>query len=749
MGDSSDLLIGTAPPTPFTPIGARRLYEAALEAGLAAHRAGTFAEVVRRRPRITRWLMRRFDSALTGSAGDAYGGEDSARPMCEMLLLWAVAQLRPDHEPLHAEIAREAWLHRTGWRPMLAVLSYGGFAPIPDFREHYRRRVDEAPVDNLCGLWGVGPSTFYRYLERAKQSMAAILVEADQSPVRLLSLRRSVCDAAYAHLGLGDEAARVRWHAKQIAIAQRRRDPVSILWHSLHALDAASFLDALAAHGAVLALRSETDALIERLAAGSLSPRQRFDLQLSRAALHRARDAPERELQGYEAALRIAADSNDKLMLGIVYGAMGKFHEPRDADRAFACYEESAAFLRHTSVEGEPAAHYLVTLARLAWLYVLRNDPRSKTVLELTESIRDRVAAPDEIVGILEQTWGEYWRRAGDMERAIAHKHRALTLFERLGDFHSVAKTYTNLSLIYGEAKDFERALEYGQRVLSLGSRLEIGPEVRVSAHLNLGATYFWLGQFGLAIEQYRIGLDESLRADLKLHVNRAHYNLAEAYYKRYQQSRDPDDERLGDSHAAASMHARASESSPVLIEAARGLKAEILGAQAAQVTDRLLPEESAVHFDEMSDIARHRAVLAVPVAAEAHARARLEIANAYLAIAIKERAAAVALIERHGLQGRCAADLDRLRRTFDRERTRGDRLVADWERGAGDMLEHAKRAAVLDVLLREGSINKSAYAELCSVSPATASKHLTTLTSRGLLQQTGKGPSTRYSLKD
>jgi Fic family protein len=106
-----------------------------------------------------------------------------------------------------------------------------------------------------------------------------------------------------------------------------------------------------------------------------------------------------------------------------------------------------------------------------------------------------------------------------------------------------------------------------------------------------------------------------------------------------------------------------------------------------------------------------------------------------------------VALIERHGLQGRFAPDLHRLRQTFDRESTREDKLAADWERSAGDVLEPGRRAALLGALLRDGSINKSAYAGLCSVSPATASKHLATLAERGLLMQTGKGPSTRYLL--
>ena len=48
---------------------------------------------------------------------------------------------------------------------------------------------------------------------------------------------------------------------------------------------------------------------------------------------------------------------------------------------------------------------------------------------------------------------------------------------------------------------------------------------------------------------------------------------------------------------------------------------------------------------------------------------------------------------------------------------------------------------------MASGYVNKSGYAELCALSPATASKHLGTLAERGLLVQTGKGPATRYML--
>ena len=63
------------------------------------------------------------------------------------------------------------------------------------------------------------------------------------------------------------------------------------------------------------------------------------------------------------------------------------------------------------------------------------------------------------------------------------------------------------------------------------------------------------------------------------------------------------------------------------------------------------------------------------------------------------------------------------------------------------DLLNAQRCNAVLAQLLEAGSLNKSGYAQLCALSPATASKHLVTLAERGLLVQSGKGPATRYTL--
>ena len=95
--------------------------------------------------------------------------------------------------------------------------------------------------------------------------------------------------------------------------------------------------------------------------------------------------------------------------------------------------------------------------------------------------------------------------------------------------------------------------------------------------------------------------------------------------------------------------------------------------------------------------------------------------------------------------RGRIAVDA--LRRTFERELTREQKLAGAWREATADLLNPQRCSAVLAQLLAEGSLNKSGYAQLCALSPATASKHLVTLAERGLLVQSGKGPATRYTL--
>ena len=245
---------------------ARRIELAAtlLEQAIQAERSGTFAELVRQRPRAAQWLARRWLPVLRGAAGDAVADDDLARAAA-WLLRWAETQLRPDAAPRFDGLGDEIWLQRHGWRPFLAMASHLGHLAIPDFPRHYRRRPGEPALDNLCGLWGVQPSTLYRVLERARQMMAALAVDSAPDAARCLALRQWAAGQALLTMSSADEASRDEWHLRQAKRAQGGRDPAAELWHLAQASDLDGFTRALVGHAAALAAAAETDALLERV----------------------------------------------------------------------------------------------------------------------------------------------------------------------------------------------------------------------------------------------------------------------------------------------------------------------------------------------------------------------------------------------------------------------------------------------------------------------------------------------------
>jgi tetratricopeptide (TPR) repeat protein len=705
---------------------------------------------------MARWLVQHWLSPVYGAAGEALRSQATHVLAVSWWLRWAIAGLRPDHAPAGAPIQREDWLARTSWRPMLVLLCHFGFEPVQAFRDRYHAQPEEPAASHLCGLWSVGPSTYYRYLDKARVALAAQLRTGLLDAAARMSLRAAVVSFVELRSGGFGDAAREAWHRRQAALALATGDAPGALWHQAHTGDVDGFVALLKGRLVELANAPETDLLVvQRAAAAPLLPRQRCELLLAQAALWRLRGDAAREQALYDQALRIASAADDALMLGRVYGALGKFHEPRDADRAFAFYEDCTDFLWRAGVGDTPTdaasaapaliEEYVIALVRLAWLFLLRNDPRARATLERADNLRARHTLATPTLAMLEQTWGEYWRRAGELPRSLEHTHRALNLYERAADHQAVLKTCCNLSLAYGEVKDFPRAIQYSKRVLEIAQRMAVDPELVASTHLNLGAAHFWQGDHAAAVREYAQALRLAQDAKLPLLAGRAHYNLAEVAYQEFRRGGDAADERRGDMHAAAALAAWPHETDPAYADATKRLKQDILAAPAVRGADRLAPQEAVLHPAEHAQMQAQRDLLAVPSAPQVHVRAHLGIAQAYLAVAMKEREAALALMQRHGLQDRFEAQIDTLRATWERELTREQQLARSWLGATADMMSAERCRAVLAQVLKAGAINKSGYAALCSVSPATASKHLAMLAERGLLQQTGKGPATRF----
>lgn len=741
-----------AAPERSTAAAAERLAlaEDLLDAALAGLRQGALEPLVQQHPRAARWLMRHLRPVLRGTAGDALGPQGELAVEAAWLLRWAVTQLRPDQLPQLDGIGPEDWLHRPAWRPMIAVMCHARIAAVPDFPGHYRRRPDESPADNLCGLWGVDPSTFYRYVERGQRAMVRLAMEKPSVP-RRFGLRRYVLAQLAPVCRWSGEAERAAWHRTQALSIQRAGDAASALWHAWQSGDAALAVKVLLQDAAVLAGDPEADALVERVASLDLSQRQLFDLWHARATLARTRQAPEHEETACRQLLQLAEAARDDLWRGIAQCALGRCFEARDAARAFAYYEDSLRCLARVEAGADRKAVQaarLNTLARVAHMRVRRNDPGARELLEEGSRLLEALGAPDEQAGLLEQGWAGYWRAAGDHERALQCRLRALNIFERIGDRRSMLVAQVNLMLVYAEMRDIARVEAFAQRVFDAVQHHAVEPGIVIGTHGNLGTAYSHVGRYETAIEHFRRALELAVAARQDQFANIARCNLANAYYNRYLETGDAAYERLGDDEVDRLLRAPLTTLTPSLIEEARGLKAHVLGRQPERSIDQLLDAESAAHLPEMSEVKRQR--LALTTAgddAAAQVQARLGITRAYLAIAAKEREAARTLIERHALQPRFQGALDALRQTFERELSREEQLAGAWKQAAADVLDDARRATLVAHLLREGSVNKSTYVELCSVAPATASKHLVALAERGLLAQRGKGPSTRYEL--
>jgi len=681
-----------------------------------------------------------------GCLGDAL--PDPVQQAQDWLLGWGLSQLRPDRGSDLDGIQPQWWLHSTAWRPLLAVAAFHGFLAVPAFPSHYRRRPDESVIDNLAGLWSVGPSTLYRYIDKGRRLLADVFVAAEPSGLALLGLRdavhRRVCDA------LG-EVPDADWHRRQARAAQSEERVTDALWHLMRADDLEACLQLLHRHALQAAAHEEVDAIVARWEASRPDPGVRLEFALAMAAVWRHRRDLHKESELLQRALRLADELNQPLLFGRVYAAHGRLYELRDPDRSFACYDDSVAYLQQAIGAADEVAReaarteYARVLIHLAWLHLRRNDPKAEPLLQQVGQLaRDR-PLPEDVAGELEQVWGEYWRCNNDLRKALEHKQRALNLFERLGDRRSTLLTYNNLSLIYGETRQFERALYYGQRVIAESQKAPVELEILAGAHGNLGVAYFYQEQLDEAIAAYRQSLALAERAGLTRHVATAHFNLAEACYRRFSLNRDPADVRDGDLHAAEAARLGEAANQTALVLASRELKAQLLPESTA--LDRLVSGEVVAHGDEIAEIQRLRQSLALPQPVPSQVRTRLAIARGYLAIAMRERETALSLAAANGLAGQFDDALGELRATFERSLSVEEQRDALWKTQAGDLLDEGRRRRLLAHLHEQGTVNKSAFATLGGLGLATASKHLGLLTERGLLVQSGKGPATRYRL--
>jgi tetratricopeptide (TPR) repeat protein len=726
-----------------------RAHVRCLDLLLAAHRNGDLAALCSRRPQTALWFLRHYAHPMLWEI--QCGESASIGAALSLWLEWGLAQIRPDNASLEREIERKAWLGAHAWRPYVALAAHFGFIAVPEMSERYRARKDEPPFERLCGVWNIAPSSFYRYVDRGRRALAKQLF-APLNRNRLASM----CDFDARH-----EQPPMSVRPRELADLSRvgprfafHSNHLAPLWAAIRADDAASVMAILMRDVCHLAAYEYIDVLLDRVATMNLSLRAQIDVSLRRAHVCRVQNRIDAEQHFLSVALRAASAFDDKLSLARVYAAQARAVETRDVDRAMvdlrASIELYDALCTTTSDEDESAqVERIAAMIRLAWLYIKRNDPKAQIILEQCEELIDVAAHDLETLASLAQARAELARRSGNLQVAVESNLRALQYFERTSNEAQSLKVTGTIVLLYGELRKLDLAIVYADKIFARAQRQQIEPYTVAATHLNLGIAYFWCERFDDAILAYEHALRIASDANLRPLMGRAHYNLAEAFYRRYQLTKTPADERFGDSHSTLSQAIWEQSNDRAAAEATRNLKRAALGEQEHLIYDRMLPAELAIHFDELHRIQSQRLVFERAKTNEEKALAQLKIAREYVDIVVKERERALALLADTTPSAAITTQLDRITTAFHRSLSHEESLAETWRQRSLGVIASDKLHAVTQHIAQFGVIKKSQYATLCSVSPATASKHLALLATRGLLVRANRGRATAFSVNE
>jgi tetratricopeptide (TPR) repeat protein len=127
-----------------------------------------------------------------------------------------------------------------------------------------------------------------------------------------------------------------------------------------------------------------------------------------------------------------------------------------------------------------------------------------ETIIE-TLSIEQRESGANWIA-FFEHRKGDIYYASGDMDKALEHWKRGLTLREALGDLKSIAHSLYNLGTAHAEIGRLDIALKYLQRSNSIGETLS---NYNHCSHClsQIGITFIHKGELDAALENIQQGL--------------------------------------------------------------------------------------------------------------------------------------------------------------------------------------------------------------------------------------------------
>ena len=205
-----------------------------------------------------------------------------------------------------------------------------------------------------------------------------------------------------------------------------------------------------------------------------------------------------------------------------VYRRMGKLYESRNQLHALRYYQQAVERFD----AGNPELAEL--FKDRGWIYYYRKE-WAKADCDLQHAITLAPAHAVNLRADIYDVMASLHRETGHHENALTYAERALAAREESGDLLRIAKSQTNLGLLYRTMSEYTSAIAAHQEAQRTYEKMG-NQEMVAVAYLNIGVAYFLAGQLAEATGAYQQSLALCQTIGLPLIEIKAHYNLVEAW---------------------------------------------------------------------------------------------------------------------------------------------------------------------------------------------------------------------------
>ncbi len=248
---------------------------------------------------------------------------------------------------------------------------------------------------------------------------------------------------------------------------------------------------------------------------------------------HYSNDSPEKAIDYYEQAKRIAIDLNNQKFIANASNELGNNnYYLGNFDLAIKNYLQS--------IKANEKLNNQIGIAgcmnNIASVYVVQGNydkalEYNFSALKIREdNLASGKSTKDQVAMSLGNIGRSYYYK-GDLIKAMDYYKQSLKISEESGNKNRIALMYNNIGSVYAEQKDYDKALDYFNKTYSI--QYELGDkQMQALALNNIGEVYQYKKEYNYAITFYNKGLVIAKELGAKDYIKTSCDGLHYCYYE-------------------------------------------------------------------------------------------------------------------------------------------------------------------------------------------------------------------------